>query len=575
MEYKKINNIKEIYQDGKLLIDSFSGLDLSNIDLSELPLELSTNLDINNAKLNGTNFHIVIDTYPKWIHNVDISGTRLEFQQFNNDHSINFNNTFFDSEQIEYLNKINLEYPNFIYYDLKTCLNNSNLKVSTDNFIRELRPYLYNSLIVGGEFMNKNELVDKVKYIEGLIENNASFAIKTIYHNIKDQMTNYEKIEMFHYPLIKDKKFHDFTITEEIYEGLMKFNIVNCTFENVDFNISTDKLFLLSGIHNLAFNIDDAKNVTMPNIKFSDWGNVSEKRILNTIFTFRKSLYLELGRECNANCSFCRNNCMDQQPYNLSKIKSNLLKIGSQLDYIVIGGGEPTLRKNDLSSLFELYAEEAYQFKSQLYLFTNGTYDLLDLLDNYYTCDLGYNVSRHSANDDINASVFGLDKERFLTWEQLSELKKLTLACTCINGATDSADKIIEYIKKAEYYNIKNVMFSNLHNNASIKISENNIKNSSISIDSSVFDDAIKLIKSQGYISSYPIVSSGGYELTILKHKYYSDRTDVSFKRYLSKEELDLLWPKAIKRTFDLSMAPDGTIYENWSETGQKVKILK
>ena len=578
MKYRKVNNIAEIYQDGKLCVDNFSGLDLSNIDLSELPLELSTNLEVSNAKLNNTNLHIVMNSYPIWVENAHIQGTRLELQRlFNNGNSgVHFVNTFFDSEQIEYLNKINQEYPTFINYDLKTLLNNSNLKASTSNFIYALRTYLNNSLITKGELMTKNEMSDVVECIERLINNNGNSAIKTIYDNVKSQMTDYEKIEMFRFPLIKDKKFHDFTITGEIYNCLRRFNISGCTLENVVFDISTDKLFSHSDIYgDLIFNIKDAQNIIMPNINFSDWNNVSEQRISQTMFTFRNNLYLEFGRECNANCSFCRNKCMDKQSYKLSKIKRNLLKIAPKLDYIVIGGGEPTLRKKDLSKLFELYDQESFDFKARLNLFTNATSHLLDFIDNYFVVrNLGYNVSRHSADDDINAAVFGLDKNEFLTWEQLRKLNRLTLACTCIRGATDSVDKIIEYIKKAEYYGIENVMFSNLHDDASIKFQESNIKNASVSIDNRILNEAIRLIKEQGYISSYPIISSGGYELIVLKPPY-RNRTEISFKRYLSKEELELLWPNAIKRTFDLSMAPDGTIYENWSETGQKVKILK
>ena len=45
------------------------------------------------------------------------------------------------------------------------------------------------------------------------------------------------------------------------------------------------------------------------------------------------------------------------------------------------------------------------------------------------------------------------------------------------------------------------------------------------------------------------------------------------FKRYVSKKELDVLWQTAIKRTFDLSLSPNGTLYDDWSEN--HIKSLK
>ena len=45
--------------------------------------------------------------------------------------------------------------------------------------------------------------------------------------------------------------------------------------------------------------------------------------------------------------------------------------------------------------------------------------------------------------------------------------------------------------------------------------------------------------------------------------------------RNITEEQLALEWPKALKRVFDLSIAPNGDLYENWSQTSGLVKIKK
>jgi hypothetical protein len=47
---------------------------------------------------------------------------------------------------------------------------------------------------------------------------------------------------------------------------------------------------------------------------------------------------------------------------------------------------------------------------------------------------------------------------------------------------------------------------------------------------------------------------------------FVKDNIKVAFKLYIPKKDLDDYFKAAIKRTFDLSIAPDGQIYENWHQ---------
>ena len=49
----------------------------------------------------------------------------------------------------------------------------------------------------------------------------------------------------------------------------------------------------------------------------------------------------------------------------------------------------------------------------------------------------------------------------------------------------------------------------------------------------------------------------------------------MTLQSYISQNELDINWPKSIKRAFDLSIDPSGNLYENWHQKEGMVKTLK
>ena len=82
----------------------------------------------------------------------------------------------------------------------------------------------------------------------------------------------------------------------------------------------------------------------------------------------------------------------------------------------------------------------------------------------------------------------------------------------------------------------------------------------------------IEYLKINGYKEKYPIYATGGYVSYMFKNK---EGFSVTLQSYINKDELNKEWVKAVKRAFDLSIAPNGDLYENWSQTTGLVKKLK
>ena len=132
----------------------------------------------------------------------------------------------------------------------------------------------------------------------------------------------------------------------------------------------------------------------------------------------------------------------------------------------------------------------------------------------------------------------------------------------------DLKDKILDYIK---YYSkkikIHNFLFQTLHQDLNAPISSSTI----LPINSHIFDLVIDKLRKKGYAISMPIYSTGDYKLIIAK----KGDIHISFKQYITKEELESKWYQSPKRTFDLSMDPSGNLYENWHQSSGKVLINK
>ncbi len=369
-------------------------------------------------------------------------------------------------------------------------------------------------------------------------------------------------------------EFNDFVFGDYKPELWYHLYFIGCTFNNVSINSPISILedyaqFYETEYMGVEYNENKFNNISLPNIDDSSWTNLPRNRIPGTPITFRTNLYIELDRICNANCVFCRNQSFERCNFDFRKIKKILKCIRGYVNDVVIGGGEPTLKTIELLALkFQLY-----KMGVDSYVFTNGSADIKTykrLLDEYV---YNFNISRHAIDDEENASIFGYKRVGELNSEKLSIFtggsSKNTLCATCIKGALDSHDKIIQYIKWAQSLGFSRVMFSDLHKDSSM--GEITPYDDNLTIDKSVFESAMQTIQKAGFVRKIPIYSTGGYTSTVLTNGKFS----IVFKSYITKKELEENWPSALKRTFDLSIAPNGDLYQNWSQTSGKVLLRK
>ncbi len=570
MEQIKINSIEQLKNnENYVYYDKFENIDARGIDLSNFP---SNNIeDIENCNLENTGLKIFLnDNSNEYFKEVAIADSNIigtqfvrdEQQQDNSIKQINIylHNVILDKNQIQYLNDLYQKKDIKIYYDLNTILNNDEIVIDSFYLMRLLRNFLHDT--ANTTVFKEDDLHNIVEKIEKVILKDKVGDLKAIYDNIAEQLSDCEKLIMFRDLIIQNATFKNLEVNEEMYNILRKFDIKKCNLENVVFKNSLNSMFY-ENYDNSYHGYNSVENTKMPNINYDNWRDIKYKRINRTPFTFRTNLYLELGRCCNAKCFFCRNGCMEKCKYSFKNIINTLNQIIDNIDSIFIGGGEPTINKKDLQKLLDIYL---YQGKD-IYTVSNGS----ATLEFYKNLESSIYISRHHFDDNINADIFGLHKKKILSMDDLAKLHNLTLTCTCINGGIDSVDKIIQYLQTADLCGVRNIVFSNLHDDASVNTFDSSYKNLNVKKD--LFDEAIDVLKRQGFYYNYPIVSSGGYKMYMLRHNIL--RPKIAFKQYLSKEELENLWLSAVKRTFDLSIAPDGSLYENWAQDGHKVKILK
>lgn len=579
MEKKKINNINEIWDGENLLITEFINLDLEGINLGEIPIDEWEKCYFCNTSFKNTNIkfipkkllrsesgYIIIDSCDfsnndlsyltdsdlrlAYFKSCDFRNTKLKAVIYK------FKNLFLD-ETYPYENK---KFINDI--DIGTIINNSFISYSSKHLIRAIRGYL-NERFTYNEFF----ISMIISISEEFLEYDKSGDLKKIYEYLKPMMNNNEKVEFFKNGIIADKNFENINIENFPIDLLNCFTFQNCIFKNI--NVDNDLLSLLRLNSYVLNESNEYNDISFSSINYDSWRQKYSNRISETSFTFRTNLYLELGRSCNAKCKFCRNQSYDNCKYCYDNILNTLKEVYPYIDSVVIGGGEPTTRKNDLSRLVNEHMP--LHAGVDWYIFTNSS-DLYFDADIYYNTK--YNISRHAVKDKNNAKIFGLSESDLASTRDLEnfiyekESKNVTLCATCFKGGLDNELKIINYINFCEQIGCKNILISDLQKDMSL--GKNISRIGSINIRKNVFPRVISFLEQIGFKKSLPIYATGGYTSTVLK----KDGITIAFKHYISMKELELGWKTAYKRTFDLSIDPEGNLYENWHQKSESVKSI-
>lgn len=576
---QRITSIDQIYdvQTQTCLIKDkdFSYKDLSNLDLSSIPSEFWEN-----ATFYYTNFkNTGIKFYPRLLRNgvegCDFSDNDLSYLNkcygvlFKSIDKANFRNTnlrnytqryladekcstFFLDES--FINDMSEDYWNRqSYIKIDFLRKNPSIKLSLWKSLEIIKEEIPSKEM----FLTYDEIEENLKKCEKYLDEFDCFKlIKRFYNKICKEAKNSMQRLRFFQGVISDYKFTNVIFDELDFKVLNTnfFIFRKCKFENVIFNLrveDTHKSLILNKTNEFC-------NTQFPNIDYSDWRNiVMDYDSLNSRMTIRKNIYVELGKQCNCECKFCRNQSFKCNRYNLKRIKKNLKSITRTIDSIVIGGGEPTLRFDDLIQIIDDVGDVS--------VISNGSMDLNQLGILLGKCDSIY-ISRHSIDDEENINILKPKKNtNIMTFKEIeslvsSEKNRIIFSPVCVKGGLDSSEKVIRYIVETFKIGIKTIIISSLHEDASLGGREINYED--LYVDPIIFNDVKKSLLYQGFSQKDLIVSTGGYTLNI----FYNDRMKVIFKEYVNKETLKQKWIHSYKKTFDFSMLPNGDVYEDWSQ---------
>ncbi len=610
----KTNNINEIWDGQRLIINDFTGYDLSNLDLSEIPASAWRGKVIKNTNFNNTNVDFLLsglfnqpnteryNIFGCCFNNCNLTRIILNEDQFvtlkfidcdlrgsglkekaiikesrykptriGRDAAcyVHFNNCLLPDDYLEpgeVLEDIKTN------VDLKTVSSNPNLLLTSRSLyslIRHRFGYRDNGLYPLDDIPKINkEMIDLIMRCdrEGYLKKIIIFFAKyfddfQMFNLIRGTITGYH--------------FENINFEDIDEKALALITFTNCTFDNCTFEGPISLLFNNEKISFAGFYNCEMKNISFPQLNEGSWREIGNDRFLPSSITVRTNLYLELGRACNAKCVFCRNNSFDHCSYNREDLFQALTSVLPYVHDVVLGGGEPTLVPEDIETALDLVKKRdkgpnRYKKDIDTYVFTNGTADL-----NYYESlidrGVGLNVSRHAVNDEENAAILGIKKAELVSEKKLVEYasgRMVTLCATCFKGGLDSTYKIIEYLIWAQKLGANRVLLSTLHKD----ISAGELVNyDRINIDEQIFNEIATYLMRLGYKKTEPIYSTGGYYTTVLENDSFS----IILKTYVSKKELQAQWPIALKRTFDLSISPDGVLHENWHQRDDGLIIPK
>lgn len=590
MERKNIKNIRQIWNGKRLLTNNFSNLNLEGIDLSKIPAKFWKNCIFNNTNFKNTGIKFrpfelkkTYGKYGKGIYMCDCDFSDNDLSYLNvtsfrySDGWVHIDGCTFKNVNTNFLfvgnlNNVTLDesfdkygYDDFdrTNVDLATIKNNPFLNIPSYQIVKILYDYV-----------TKKEMIEDkeklVKELEDILNFDKQGDYKRFYNLFKENFSLDDKLNFFKRK-IKDKHIKNLDFTDVSALILNMFDFENNIFDNVVIDKPLNELVTSFPYYDDEITKNDYKLLKLPKIKYDSWqeNEGAKNRISNSQITFLTKVYVELSRICNANCLFCRNKSFEKCNYDLKRINETLNMIRNYINIIVIGGGEPTLRLDDIKYLYDefnkLYNDVSWR------MFTNGTNP--DFICNKsIPKNIGINLSRHATNDLENAKIFGVSPSNIMTANDIEKLidrnRNTILSATCFKGGLDSYNKIIDYINFAQNLGCRKILLTDLNNDFSMG---NKDYSKNLTIDPSIFNLVIIHLQEMGYKMEYPIYATGGYVAYIFENK---EGFTITIQSYITKEELDKSWESSVKRAFDLSIDPSGNLYENWHQKSEPVKSI-
>ncbi len=587
MEYKKhFTTVEELLQSEEFKKKDLSYCDLYGLDLKDLPWSTWKGFKFFHTNFKNTN--IIFEpvslrenefgkycleycdftgcdlSYIRVLMNTTATGsifkdTHLSARMFIEDDD-EFRNVVFSEEMA---NEVR-QYVNHL--DISALILNPHIPFSSLEILTIIRKYLPSL----NSFLPVNKLEGYLSLIaESLKEDHKREGALCRLYTLLDgpSFSPSVKIRLFQ-GLVKDQNYARLDLSSIPAKLLEQFEFRNCHIDELI--LPSDKLFDFA-IHDESTkskSYTSIPHIVIEGMTPSSWQTKSSSRVGRTCFTRQTNLYLELGRKCNAKCSFCRNHLLPESHFDYDAVMTSFRTIEPYLNNVVIGGGEPTLppTRQYLSEI----RKNRQNYRVNYFISTNGSAGI-DYISELINDGYKINLSRHALEDADNDIFFSVNTP---SAEEIKEFvgssyysNYLTLVATCFEEGLGSVEALERYIELADYLRLNSVLFQSLHED----LDDFADKKSRIhQIDDMVFDEVIAHLREQGYfVSELPIYSTGDYKLIIVKSS--NNLKTISFKKYITKEELEREWPRASKRTFDLSIAPNGDIFQNWHQSSDKV----
>lgn len=589
MQRKRIKNLTDIFDfsrteeiSGKVIPicclknKNFSNLDLSGLDLSSIEPEFWEGAKFHNTDFSNTGIRFNPE---------NIEFQDMEYCEFENVDMSSFDSSCFDGAYIKGcnfrntridipLNKIrgriigvkldklyankSEEYWNRIPIDEEFLKLNPFIKIS----YKKVWEVISSILLSGRIFLPNKKLEELIKRCEDILKFDDGTITK--FYNIVCRNSNnlYQRLRFFQ-GVIESMVIDSITIEENDSFILRKLLIRECTFKEVICKVSISKLTDLNESYSKFFSDSNKfEKILFDDIDYHTWTQLQSSDVGR--ITFRTNLYLELGKQCNCRCSFCRNCSFEDDEkkckYNLKVIKRNLVKLFPYLDTVFIGGGEPSLKMNAIKQLLELRANYEGLTVPNFVIITNGSIDEDELYDARFGSDDAIYVSRHAISDEDNKKI--LNPKLHTNMNDLKVFRyfpvDVVLSPVCVKGGLDTSEKIAEYIYEANKLGLEHIIISSLQKSASLGTTD--FEYDDLYVDPIIFEQVKESLRIQKYEEKLPIYSTGGYVLNI----FHKGEIKVIFKEYISKEEEEEQRKMAFKRTFDLTMSQNGDVFEDW-----------
>ncbi|MDR0384180.1 MAG: radical SAM protein [Christensenellaceae bacterium] len=282
---------------------------------------------------------------------------------------------------------------------------------------------------------------------------------------------------------------------------------------------------------------------------------------------FKQNLYYAINNKCTNNCEFCFNKGINVKQ-NITAAREKLKKIIPFIHTVTIGGGEPLMARKNIKlyddkqytgNIFDAVMLDCMKYNNSLNIDVVTSAPRKYFFDEYYRGIIYHShsiiISRHAISDEENSRIFNAEKKMpLLTVKDIQNLvthpqyydNNIRLSCTLGEHGVNSVQDMRDYIKEAKkQFGEIDIIFNDLRPNTG-NAANNLIKD---------------FWNEPAFAKHY--VSNAGYKTSVLPQGEGSQK--IILKHYFqNQKEFELEYQKANYRTHDLSLMPDGRLYQTW-----------